>query len=97
MKLTELEPHWIGIYGEDSAGNHIAKRTKLGVTFRCPDAGCDQRLGVLFANPPDGLPSLPGRAWQRTGDTFDTLTLTPSVDVSACGHWHGFITNGDVR
>jgi hypothetical protein len=32
--------------------------------------------------------------WQRTGETFETLTLTPSVDCSAWGHWHGFITNG---
>lgn len=31
------------------------------------------------------------------GDTFDNLTLTPSVDRSGDGHWHGFITNGVCR
>lgn len=36
------------------------------------------------------------------GITFDcphcrTLTLTPSVDASKHGHWHGFITNGEIR
>ncbi len=37
--------------------------------------------------------------WQRTGDTFETLTLTPSVDAAShgVGHWHGFITNGEIR
>jgi hypothetical protein len=30
--------------------------------------------------------------YQRTGDNFDALTLTPSVDIR--GHWHGHITNG---
>jgi hypothetical protein len=34
--------------------------------------------------------------WQRTGDTFETISLSPSVDVSDSGHWHGFITNGEV-
>ncbi len=37
--------------------------------------------------------------WQRTGETFDTLTLTPSIhsrkEKGGCG-WHGFITNGEV-
>lgn len=34
--------------------------------------------------------------WERTGDTFDTLTLKPSIQrVGGCA-WHGFITNGEV-
>ena len=28
---------------------------------------------------------------------IDDLTVTPSIDASASGHWHGFITNGEVR
>lgn len=28
--------------------------------------------------------------------TFESLSVTPSIDGSASGHWHGFITNGDV-
>lgn len=39
----------------------------------------------------------PGIIWKRTGETFDTLTLTPSINAEAAGHWHGFITNGDVH
>lgn len=38
----------------------------------------------------------PNYLWQRTGENFDDLTLTPSVDASASGHWHGWITNGEV-
>ena len=34
--------------------------------------------------------------WQRTGDTFETLTLSPSVDCSKWGHWHGWIQNGTI-
>lgn len=34
---------------------------------------------------------------KRVGDTFDILTLTPSIlrIKPSCG-WHGFITNGEV-
>jgi hypothetical protein len=37
--------------------------------------------------------------WTRTGEDFETLTLTPSIHSDpakgGCG-WHGFITNGEV-
>jgi hypothetical protein len=39
----------------------------------------------------------PGTLWHRTGETFDDMTLTPSVDAEASGHWHGFLTNGEIR
>ena len=32
-----------------------------------------------------------------SGEGFVDLSLTPSVDASKAGHWHGFITNGEVR
>lgn len=38
----------------------------------------------------------PGIHWAREGDTFETLTLSPSVDASRAGHWHGFIRAGQV-
>lgn len=28
--------------------------------------------------------------------TFETMTVTPSIDGSAGGNWHGFITNGEI-
>lgn len=70
-----------------------------------------QRLGVAFANPIDGgapehlVPHHDGAGhliyaaapeWVRTGETFEALTLSPSVNAGPA-HWHGFITNGEVR
>lgn len=37
------------------------------------------------------------KAHTRTGETFDTLTLTPSVGFDNIGHWHGSITDGQIR
>lgn len=78
------------------------RREGVGVEFDCPCGNHDDghRCFVPFANPLDGGHSLyHDRGWQRTGETFETLTLTPSIfrrrDLGGCG-WHGFITNGVV-
>lgn len=106
MKLTELEPKWISLHGWASESIF-----RVGLTFRCPHCMIGKRgetgyLGVYFANPidPDNLlgtgmsfGKLAANLWQRTGDSFDNLTLTPSIDVSQHGHWHGYITNGEIR
>jgi len=103
MRLTELHPEWMGAGGAgitDAAGNPVPERHGVGVLLDCP-CGCDRQLYVPFANPIDGGPPVnDGHAsWQRTGDTFETLTLTPSIlrmkEKGGCG-WHGFITNGEV-
>lgn len=99
MKLAQLNPRWVGIHNFDP--NSIYH---IGISFDSPTTG--QRLAVLFtpAIDPDGLAQkygwpdfFPDRLkWGRTGDTFETLTLTPSIDASAHGEWHGFITKGEV-
>lgn len=90
-RLVDSDPSWI------TRGDRI-----IGVVFACPfgpDAACGGYHGVPFANPPDGGPPDPwakGQGWQRTGETFEDLTLTPSIlDGGAC-RWHGFITCGEV-
>ena len=56
-------------------------------------------LPTLWPKPEDrpGLTTVPpGIHWQRKGDTFETLTLSPSVDASGSGHWHGWLTGGEL-
>lgn len=109
MRLTKLNPSWVGGGGDGVTrdGQSAPRRERVGVMFDCP-CGCGtaddgQAVYVAFANPADGGPpyTSPGEpAWQRTGDTFETLTLTPSILRSkakgGCG-WHGFVTAGEVR
>lgn len=39
-----------------------------------------------------------GIVWQRTGgDTFESLSLWPSIDYGRCGHWHGHVKNGEIQ
>jgi hypothetical protein len=48
----------------------------------------------------DVQPCNPDAHWQVAGGLeaadFATLTVTPSLDGSAAGNWHGFITNGEI-
>lgn len=39
----------------------------------------------------------PDIAWTRQGDDFDSMSIQPSIDASASGHWHGHITAGEIR
>jgi hypothetical protein len=101
MKLTELNPRWMAHGGEGVTkdGQQVPRREGVGISLDCP-CGCAYRLAVTFSNPIDGQGQLEdaGVAWERTGDTFETLSLTPSIQREfPCNRWHGFITNGEVR
>lgn len=97
MRLLDLDPHW---YCVETDG------PRVGLTFLCPH--CQQeRLGVAFhqsgheamdAYIRAHFPDNPDKyIWTLTsGEDFSTLTLTPSVDCSKSGHWHGFITDGNI-
>lgn len=120
MKLLELEPRWcLGRQWDDANGTQhfvlydkATERRGMGMTFLCP-VHKNHRLAVFFANPIDGLPPdvTAKYRWHRDGQTFDDITLGPSIDASgnqadvnpqAVGMiqtpcWHGFIRNGQIE
>jgi hypothetical protein len=109
MRLADLEPRWTVRRLDVGRTDYSLWPEPLfatGVTFLCPHCG-KERLGVQFEPALDPAGILPTfidppwdrdrPIWKRTGDTFETLTLTPSVDASKSGHWHGFITNGEIK
>jgi hypothetical protein len=102
MKLTDLNPEFVGHGGDemsDLQGNPIPRREGVAISFDCPCGGvwCGQRP-MIFLNPPmDGGATLPGTTtWKRTGDTFETMTLAPSIQRMSSCRWHGFITDGEI-
>ena len=108
-RLVDMNPGWVGAGGEGvfkrGANGElipIPQREGVGVMLDCP-CGCATGLYVPFTNPLDGGPPHdPSRpTWDRTGDTFETLTTTPSVlrvnpESYNCGGWHGYITAGEI-
>lgn len=94
VSLTTLDPRWVTKGGR-----------RVGVSFACPtcmetaDPACSGRVAVFFDPPLDPGPAGP-KPWRRTGDTFETLSLSPSiltrVAPNGAAHWHGYVTNGQV-
>ena len=102
MKLTDLNPQFLGAGGDgisNADGSPAPERHGIGVMLECPCGAPDSPLFVPFANPLDGGPQHGPQGWKRTGDTFETLTLTPSIlrtgSLCEC-KWHGYITNGEI-
>ncbi len=109
MKLTELEPRWITFGSAATAEEFKGKRWYIGLSFLCPHCQV-QRVAVFFENDIDdgvrwayetwdGLNDIPAHnlLWRREGDTFETMTLIPSIDLTLHGHWHGSIVNGVIQ
>lgn len=102
MRLKDLSPRWLAYGGNARAGLAFlcpcCRATWLSCGFVAMKIS-DQSIAVEDAmDDGDALPIVPfrqGFAWKRAGDTFETMTVTPSIDASASGHWHGFITNGE--
>ena len=102
MRLLDLNPRWYDALQRDNDGTRNIERA--GLTFDCPCCR-EMRLavathphGVCLDPDPDNPRSMPAgqHVWAMTGSGFDDLTLAPSVDASGFGHWHGFITNGEI-
>lgn len=113
MRLSTLNPEWLRGGGEgiswrppgtDGGADVPVPPYTAGISFDCP-CGCGKRRYLDFKNPPE--PNIPGApyksGWERKGDTFENLTLSPSIFAKRdadrpdnCG-WHGYITGGDVE
>ena len=111
MRLVDLNPRWFSEEGRHGQGvtfdcPHCAGAIRLAAAFANPlDGGAPvplepSKLWPTLQPRPDEAPGLvtvpPGTLWQRTGETFDVLSLVPSVDASNSGHWHGYLTNGAI-
>lgn len=100
MKLTELNPSFVGSGGPgitDSKGGPVPRRDGVGLSCDCP-CGCGEPLYVAFDIPLDGKgPPLNARQplWGRQGDTFEDLTLTPSIQRMDGCKWHGHLRDGE--
>lgn len=73
-RLVDCSPHFV----EDKDGVLCA------VYFECPEGHDDCKHVIPFAPALDGSSGNwnnggSGPIWQRTGDTFETLTLSPSI------------------
>lgn len=101
MKLTDLEPRWITpdifIFRSPSGRGNLlcCPRVRMNHTEqwelfeKAALEGCGKNA-VVVGWKEDCV-------WNYAGSDFNTMTVTPSIDASASGNWHGFITNGEIQ
>ncbi len=86
IALTRCNPKWIGLLRPNSGE---------GLTFDCPTCGPGHKLAIYFSNPVDGnsAASWQDPTWKREGETFDSLTVEPSIQYPC---FHGWIEDGKI-
>lgn len=100
-RLVDADPRFYGWSPDRDLNPQYADkpdRVGLGIMFDCPIHEPYCFVAVPFKVAIDGGGPIDNRpTWDRTGDTFETLTLSPSIRVlggpGGC-RWHGFIRNG---
>jgi hypothetical protein len=109
VRLTDLDPRWLIKDGsrvgflfrcplEPSNSNRLQscffqatpRREQWDIVETA--LGEDREGHVQFCRPDFGWSCSPSPEQA----TFENITITPSIDGSAGGNWHGFITNGDI-
>lgn len=100
MKLAELDPRWISEttfafrcpHCRDIWLTCTTTPTRHDVQMKAAQAAAigDGEVFVL-CNPETG--------WNLAEGVrdFATMSVTPSLDASKSGHWHGHITDGEIK
>ena len=105
MKLIELEPEFVT---NASPRSHMSMDSRVltpdaqGILFLCPycfkrNAGPIGTHSILVFFKDRGVPAEcePLPRWNVQGNSFDDLTISPSIDLGP-DDWHGFVTNGEI-
>lgn len=78
-RLTDCNPRWI----EHGRYTRMPDGMCCGIWFDCPEghAGCSHAIPFTPSLCGEDVPSWQANSalWQRFGDTFETLTLMPSI------------------
>lgn len=72
-RLIDCNPRW-GMGGPDGGPEE-----QCWITFECPEDHDRCCHSIPFTPSLQGEPQHHGVQWQRSGDTFETLTLSPSI------------------
>lgn len=105
MRLGDLEPRWFAHDGNPHAVFAFmcphccttGRKVRLSCTVVAMKVSDQQDIFDAAYGEDAVVVGCKFLAWQmESGPSFETMTITPSLDASASGHWHGFITNGQI-
>jgi hypothetical protein len=100
MKLTELEPRWIHehvfVFLCPCCRKDWLSCKTVQMSHKTQRLLFDAVFGEGGWNVTHVL-TKDDTAWKVSSRDFNTMTVTPSLDASASGNWHGFITAGEIK
>ena len=110
MRLSELKPLWLERDGQ-RVGLTFMSPCGHGDRLTCftEPTPFKEQVKLMHAAmmttpedenywPIDWVPSNKNAKWELSNlDNFETLTVTPSIDASASGNWHGFVRDGNCN
>jgi hypothetical protein len=104
MKLIELNPQWFTFNEQRIGFIFKCPCCPNGPTYlTCKNRVLEitQQWDIIENQFPDIdlselVPAKVEFSWKILSNDFNTLSVTPSIDASSSGHWHGYITNGEV-
>jgi len=70
------------------------KQQRAAIDVAIGEVSNNERAHVQQCNPDCGWTPAPPLTVESL--TFENMSVTPSLDGSAGGNWHGFITNGAI-
>ena len=106
MRLTDLDPFWIVRDGERVGFSFISptdpnwrqivtvKHISIREQWALTNA---ERPGSAKQSQTGGYAWIINNGAPIAEASFKSLSVTPSVDGSKAGLWHGFITNGSIQ
>ena len=97
MRLADLEPRWLSpdlfIFKCPHCLEMLLSCKKMPLSFKEQRELFNSKLGEDWNE--RVVPTESKSAWAILGD-FSNMTISPSIDASHSGHWHGFVTNGEA-
>lgn len=98
LRLVDLKPRWLNENLFAFLCPHcrmiLLTCKRVAMSSREQHAVCQRALGEDWNM--EVVCSKPDVAWKMSGDDFATMTISPSIDASASGHWHGHINQGRI-
>lgn len=107
MRLSDLEPRWIHpnlfVFRCPHCREVLLSCKNMEMTIKQQREIFEKEFGDEWNQLI--VPCKPEQSWLISGSVpIDTraafimdLTVAPSIDASAAGHWHGNITNGEIE
>lgn len=103
MKLTDLEPHWLSDHVFVFRCPHCRK---TWLSCKTAPISIKEQFEIFRAadiepaGPKYGVVPMGEKYTWKLKDgnrDFASMSVTPSIDASAAGHWHGHITKGEIK